>query len=217
MTGIASATLTGFGIFGLLLLVTTCLEINRKKKKLDCPTSFMARHNAMLEEIQSLKTEEQRYQDSIQGAFSEAREHDLLYVFEVPYDDIESDKIRYHANESDSKTRLTRIYPIMTQELAEKIREYEVKAWYGFAPELRAQIYLDARQIKWRVEEVPAEVEPPNLKNADRIYYPDFSVFRMTPELQEAARKLLDYGDEYVEEQADLLEERGESFEVTEE
>jgi hypothetical protein len=183
-------------------------------------SSFAARHQQVLAEVEALKTAEQRYRDRINAAFNEARESGALIVSEVSYADIETDKFRAKGRHPGDhpKPMLTRIKPVLTQELAERIRDFEVHASYECDTEGLAQIRLDARSLQWRVEEVPARYEPPNLKDEDRITYPDLYAFAWLPEsLKHEARRFLGYDDEYVQKQVDaLVEKESNGFEVTE-
>jgi hypothetical protein len=206
------------GIFCVFLVATRYVEIRKKKERADqgiYPSSFANRHEQMLAEIEARKSAEQIYRARIDAAFNEARECGALLVSDVPYYDIEIDMCR--ANRSDTKTLLTRITPLLTQELAEMVREYEIKN-DGLKPSASCCICVAARAITWRVEEVPAQYEPPNMKDTDRISYPDLSSIYTIPEsVRKAARKLLDYGDDYVLAQAELRAQSVSSFEVTEE
>lgn len=209
-----------FLIFGVFLFVTNHFE----KKKSDKPlstASFAARKERVLAEVQARKSAEQVYTERIEAAFNEARECGALIITESDYDDIECDMHRSRERHPGDlpKPLLTRITPILTPELAEKVRDYEiVNEHFPFQAEKCAEVCLAARMIKWRVEEVPEHYAPPTLKDRDRILYPDLSgTFALPEGVAEEARKMLGYDDEYVKQQAQLLEEKEGSFEVTEE
>ena len=189
-------------------------------------STFAGRHQQMVAEVEARKSSEQIYRERIDAAFIEAHEAGVLIVDSVRYADIENDMYRNRSRYSDRsdspyvKPLLTRITPVMTTELAERIREYEIMEHsdYDSDSEGLAGICIAARTIKWRVEEVPLQYEPPNLKDVDRISYPDLTMRYVLPEdLKKAAREVLDYGDEYVVDQAELRNQKSDSFEVTEE
>lgn len=220
---------TAASVFGVLaisgVVISTYFEKRKQKRRAAeglYPSSFAYRHQKMLDEIQAKKTAEQLYHERIEAAFNEARECGALLVSEVDYADIECDMFRNRGRHPGDlpKPLLTRITPVITQEFAERVRAYEILAEDDLfeADEERAQICLSARTIKWRVEEVPVRHEPPKLRDNDRIRYPDLSFcFGIPKEISEAARKMLGYDYEYIKEQALLLDNKDDSFEVTEE
>jgi hypothetical protein len=171
-------------------------DAKKKKAKENSPSSFKTRR--LTHEAEAHAALE--YQESIEAAFKLAREEGLLITDVVTYKDIERDK--YLAK--DKKTSLTRFVPVMTQELAEKIREWEIEDVYGEGSGTVA-LCLRSRQIKWIAEEVPEELEPINLKEKDRIRYPEISTLHSTlPSVMiEAARKMLEYDWDYVQREAD--------------
>lgn len=195
----------GVLLFCIFLAVTTYFEKQKNKSRAVAgvyPASFATRHQQMLDEVEARKSEEQRYRERIQAAFNEARECGALIVSEAEYADIESDM--YRSRNPHVKTMLTRITPIMTKELAELVREHEIKRTAeGYDSEGGAQVCLSARTIRWKIEEVPAQYEPPNLKDRDRIVYPELSAYTIVYQpLIDAARALLGYDSQYVEEEA---------------
>jgi hypothetical protein len=215
---VSAAAIIGVAAIGA---VVSMAKINRQRKRAQGVTSsFWNRHQQMLAEIQARKSEAEIYRDSIDAAFNEARECDVLLVSEVSYQDIETDKFRSQGRHPGDhpKPMLTRITPILTRELAERIRDFEVHNAYEGDTYGLAQIRLDARLIKWRVEEVPGNYEPPKLKDEDRIVYPDLNAFSWLPvHLSEEARKLLGYDYAYVQQQVDLLIEKEDAIEVEQE
>jgi hypothetical protein len=216
---ISAAAIIGVAAIGA---VVSMARINRQRKRSKGinRSSFWTRHQQMIAEIQARKSGAEIYRDSIDAAFNEARECGVLLVSEVSYEDIESDMHQYkHRRAGDkNKPMLTRITPIMTRELAERIRDFEVHNAYDGDTYGLAQIRLDARLIKWRVAEVPGNYEPPKLKDEDRITYPDLYAFSWLPDsLRKEARRFLGYDDDYVQKQADLLVEKEDAIEVEQE
>jgi hypothetical protein len=215
---VAIAVALFFGFLGLYLSIS---GMKKNSKKDEGPSSFASRRDHILAEIQERKSKEQLYQESIEAAFKEAREAGELIAMTVSYDDIRRDMYRCRARENfadnvKNKTLLTRITPILTPELAERVRAYEIATVNDFDSEECDEICLAARNIYWRTEEVPEKYEPPNLKDGDRILYPDLSSAYVIPKvIVDAARKMLKYELAYVAEQAELLAAK--TFEVTEE
>jgi hypothetical protein len=213
------------GLFCIFLVVTSYFANSKKKKQKKREreySSFSVRHQKMLDEVRARKSEEEQYRERIEAAFDEARKYGALLVSEVPYHDIETDMFRNRGrNPRDlPKPLLTRISPVMTKELAEQVREYEVLAENDFSglDERISRIGIEARSIHWRIEEVPEHYEPPNLKDEDRISYPEaYSGFLIPAEIRKAAREMLGYDDAYVRDAAELQAAKSDSFEVTEE
>lgn len=199
----------GIFLFGIFLAVTTYFEKQKTKSRAVAgiyPASFATRHQQMLDEVEARKSEEQRYQERIQAAFAEARAADAILVSVVEYADIESDM--YRTRNPHVKTMLTRITPIMTKDLAELIRDYEIKSFAdSHDSSALAEICIAARAIKWRIEEVPEQYAPPNLKDKDRIIHPEVSAYsHLYQPLIGAARALLGYDDQYIKDEAEKLE-----------
>lgn len=187
----------------------------RKKGKVEqevYPTSFSKRIKKMDSEAKALSAAEAAYQDRIDAAFIEALSCGALVISEVDYHDVESDRYSSHKVKN---TLLTRFMPIVTRELAESIRAFEIHKRYEhesaiykyeYDSESLSNICMAARNIKWRVEEVPVKYEPPKIRVEDRICYPDLSgKYGLPDSLRDAARMMLGYDDDYVKKQADLL------------
>jgi hypothetical protein len=201
--------------FGYVTLAMPRYRTRQNAKKPSVNPDSMAARLARRDAARiALKSEQEQYRDRLDAAFNEARECGKLIVSMVIYADLENDK-HSARNSKKAKTLLTRITPVMTHELAEKVRAYEVAYGYDFTCDGLGEILFGARNILWRVEEVPAKYEPPNLKDSDRIHYPEMSVFCYIPqELTTAARKLLGYDYKYVQEQIAILESDESAVEV---
>jgi hypothetical protein len=212
---VASAIMGSFTGVGLVLNFAANTYRDKQKKKAieDQPTSYYDRRIKLIKEVEDQRTAAQKYHDRIDAAFREAKQCGELEVFETTYNDIDSD--RYGSKKR--KTRLTRIVPVMTKELAEMIREYEVRQEYEIDDDGRVHIFMEARQIVWRVLEVPAKFEPPDLKDEDRIKYPDLSTqfYSLPQDLVLAARDLLGYDNAYISEEAERRQ-AAQDFDVTE-
>jgi hypothetical protein len=210
-----------FGLFfsglGWLILFLT-KRAKKKAEKSNLQHGFAERRNRMLAEIHARKSEAERYLENIESAFWAAEQAGALVVSIVPYADIESDMYRMRAHGPNSGTPLTRIEPVMTPELAEEIKRFEVREMYECGPEGLGSINMAARSIQWRVTEVPERFEPPDLKNHDRIDYPDLSISHgLNRTLMKAARKMLGYTLEDIQREVDLLVEKEGAIEVEEE
>jgi hypothetical protein len=217
-------------LFCIFLVVTGYFENSekrRQKKMARNYSSFGGRRQKAIDEANSRKAEKERYQDSIEAAFKKAGRFCALLVSEVPYRDIVRDRFRNSGRHPGDlpKPLLTRITPILTMELAEEVREYEILELLDLSStedfrlrERLAALCLKARNILWLVVEVPEKYAPPKLKDEDRISYPEINPeFEVPKEILEAARKMLNYDREYVKMQADFRLAKSESFEVTEE
>ncbi len=203
-SGIIGASGAAMAALGCAIKSWAKARTNNAKKAADAyPDSMVARLAKRDAEMRARRSDKEKYRDSIDAAFSMARESGVLLMSILTYGDIDSDK--YISR--DAKKLLTRITPVMTRELAEKIRDYEVAHGYDCMIGGLAGICQDARNLRWCVEEVPTQYEPPDLKESDRVNYPDLSpVFYVPDVLKDAARKLLGYDDKYVQDRIDLLD-----------
>lgn len=165
--------------------------------------SFAERAHARQTERELQFAKVKAYNESIDNAFEKARADGALRISQTTYDAILFDR----NSKTPANALLTRFSVIMPVAFAERVRECEIELEHSIIDSKVSEIIGDARNLMWRVEEVPRKFEPKNIHRSDKVQYPeDYGHWSLVlpPSLTTAARELLGYDDQYVEDQAEL-------------